>query len=84
MAMNRVQFQPGLSMIEFLDRYGSEDKCEAALVESRWRLGCLTGVIWRPMRQDSSSSALPVVPVTPRYLRRNKRVSNSQAHSEVG
>ena len=32
MAMNRVQFQPGLSMAEFLDRYGTEDKCEAALV----------------------------------------------------
>ncbi len=36
MAMNRVQFQPGLSMAEFLDRYGSEDKCEAALIASRW------------------------------------------------
>ena len=36
MAMNRVQFQPGLSMAEFLDRFGSEDKCEAALAASRW------------------------------------------------
>jgi len=36
MAMNRVQFQTGLSMVEFLDRYGSEDKCEAALAASRW------------------------------------------------
>ena len=36
MAMNRVQFQPGLSMAEFVERYGSEDKCEAALVTSRW------------------------------------------------
>src|SRR6202162_4644192 len=49
MAMNRVQFQPGLSMIEFLARYGSEDKCEAALVESRWPKGfacpaCNSGV----------------------------------------
>jgi ribosomal protein L37AE/L43A len=39
MAMNRVQFQSGLSMVEFLDRYGSEDKCEAALVASRWPRG---------------------------------------------
>ena len=39
MAMNRVQFQPGLSMTEFLDRYGSEDKCEAALVAARWPQG---------------------------------------------
>jgi ribosomal protein L37AE/L43A len=39
MAMNRVQFQPGLPMAEFLDRYGSEDKCEATLVASRWPNG---------------------------------------------
>ena len=39
MAMNRVQFQPGLSMAEFMDRYGSEDKCEAALVAARWSKG---------------------------------------------
>jgi ribosomal protein L37AE/L43A len=36
MAMNRVQFQAGLSMAEFLDRYGSEAQCEAALVAVRW------------------------------------------------
>ena len=39
MAMNRVQFQRGLSMSEFLDRYGSEDKCEAAVVAARWPKG---------------------------------------------
>ena len=39
MAMNRVQFQRGLSMAEFVDRYGSEDKCEAALVAARWPQG---------------------------------------------
>ena len=26
MAMNRVQFRPGLSMAELLDRYGNDDK----------------------------------------------------------
>ena len=36
MAMNRVQFQPGLSMADFMARYGSDDSCEAALIESRW------------------------------------------------
>jgi len=36
MTMNRVQFQPGLSMAEFMSRYGSDEQCEAALVESRW------------------------------------------------
>ena len=39
MAMNRVQFQRGLSMAEFNDRYGSNDKCEAALIGSRWPSG---------------------------------------------
>jgi len=39
MAMNRVQFQPGLSMTQFLDRYGSEDQCEAALIAARWPQG---------------------------------------------
>ena len=39
MAMNRVQFQPGLSMAEFMDRYGSEASCEAALIDSRWPMG---------------------------------------------
>ena len=39
MTMTRVQFQPVLSMAEFMDRYGSDDKCEAALIESRWPSG---------------------------------------------
>ena len=39
MPMNRVQFQPGLSMFEFLGRYGTEEKCEAALAQTRWPQG---------------------------------------------
>ena len=39
MAMNAVQFQPELSMMAFMERYGSDDKCEAALIESRWPAG---------------------------------------------
>jgi len=39
MKMNRVQFQRGLSMAEFMDRYGSDEKCEAALIASRWPSG---------------------------------------------
>ena len=35
MAMNRVQFQPGLSMSEFFERYGTKDKCEVVLFASR-------------------------------------------------
>lgn len=39
MAMNRVQFQPGLSLPEFLERYGSERACERALEHARWPHG---------------------------------------------
>jgi len=39
MPMNRVQFQPGLSMFEFHERYGTDEKCEAALAAARWPNG---------------------------------------------
>jgi len=39
MAMNRIQFQPGLSMPEFLKRYGTEAQCAAALEQARWPSG---------------------------------------------
>ena len=39
MAMNRIQFQRGLSMTEFLERYGTEEQCVAALEQARWPKG---------------------------------------------
>ena len=39
MAMNRVQFQRGLSMAEFMSLYGTDELCEATLVKSRWPQG---------------------------------------------
>lgn len=36
MGINKVQFQKGLSMVQFLERYGTEDKCHAAVVALRW------------------------------------------------
>jgi ribosomal protein L37AE/L43A len=39
MPMNRVQFQPGLSMAEFVRRYGTEQQCERALIDHRWPSG---------------------------------------------
>jgi transposase-like protein len=39
MPMNRVQFQPGLSMREFLSLYGTDKLCEAALIARRWPRG---------------------------------------------
>jgi ribosomal protein L37AE/L43A len=39
MTMNRVQFQAGLSMPEFFERYGTEAKCRQALEAARWPVG---------------------------------------------
>jgi transposase-like protein len=37
--MNRIQFQPGLSMPEFFRQFGTEAQCEAALEAARWPEG---------------------------------------------
>jgi len=39
MPMNRVQFQAGLSLPDFLTQYGTEAQCVAALERARWRDG---------------------------------------------
>lgn len=39
MAINRVQFQKGLSLAAFRERYGTEDQCLLALFHSRWPQG---------------------------------------------
>lgn len=37
--MNRIQFQPRLLMNEFLNDYGTEAQCVAALEKARWPRG---------------------------------------------
>ena len=39
MARNLIQFQPGLSLPEFMRRYATQAQCEAALESSRWSNG---------------------------------------------
>lgn len=39
MARNKIQFQPGLSLPEFLEHYGSETQCRHALFHWRWPKG---------------------------------------------
>jgi ribosomal protein L37AE/L43A len=39
MSMNWIQFQPGLSMPEFLRLYGRESQCRRALYRARWPKG---------------------------------------------
>ena len=39
MARNKVQFQKGLSEAEFEELYGTEEKCRAVVMASRWPNG---------------------------------------------
>lgn len=39
MAMNWVQFQRGLSLSEFMQHWGTEGQCEAAVLNARWPQG---------------------------------------------
>jgi transposase-like protein len=39
MAMNRVQFQPGLSLPAFIEQFSTEAQCEATLERVRWPHG---------------------------------------------
>ncbi|WP_373191157.1 transposase, partial [Halomonas sp.] len=39
MACNPIQFQPGLSLPAFLEQYGTEAQCRAALYQYRWPKG---------------------------------------------
>jgi transposase-like protein len=39
MAMNRIQFQKGLSMPDFIKQFGNESQCESALEQARWAAG---------------------------------------------
>jgi hypothetical protein len=54
MTPNHLQFQPGLSLNEFLQEYGTQAQCEAALEKARWPTGyhcprCQSGshcIVW--------------------------------------
>lgn len=39
MAKNKIQFQSGLSVIKFQQKYGTQEKCEKALFRYRWPEG---------------------------------------------
>jgi transposase-like protein len=39
MAMNSIQFQPGMSLSELFEEYGTEQQCEKVLEKARWPQG---------------------------------------------
>lgn len=39
MPINKIQFQPGLSLPEFFEQFGTEGQCQAALEQARWPAG---------------------------------------------
>src|SRR4030095_16028957 len=39
MGINRVQYQPGLPMLEFFDNYGTQERCEELVRAWRWPQG---------------------------------------------
>ncbi len=57
MAMNRVQFQKGLSLPQFLAKYGTQAQCEQALQRARWPYGfvcpCCAGTRAKRFRRGS-------------------------------
>ena len=65
MAMNRVQFQPGLSITEFMERYDSDPNCEAALIESRWPKGFVCPSCGGGHSSSATSRVPSVVLTTP-------------------
>ena len=67
MAVNAIQFQPGLSLAQFLRDYGTEAKCYRALYKSRWPHGfecsalAVIGVRDSGAKDACTTSAWPVV-----------------------
>ncbi len=62
MPMNRIQFQPGLSMPEFFEQYGSESRCEAALerLAGQRAFAVLAAVRRRIVYQNRSQTTLTI------------------------
>lgn len=58
MAMNRIQFQPGMSLPEFNRSFGSEAQCEQALMAARWPNGwrCPRCAPWRALQAGAPVS----------------------------
>lgn len=59
MTMNRIQFQPGLSMHEFFDLYGTEAKCQEALQAARWPVASSARTVAARLEPVSCATGCP-------------------------
>ena len=60
MPKNKVQFQRGMGLREFMDKYGTVEQCEQALFAWRWPQGFVCpecGHGWSPAQSDAVDSA---------------------------
>ena len=70
---NNLQFQPGLSLSEFLRDYGTQAQCEAALEKARWPAGYLCpacqsgshGIVWHGRVKTRSILTTPNKVISP-------------------
>ena len=58
MPVNRVQFQAGLSMPEFVERHGTEQQCRWALQAARWASGFVCPACGGPARTSFEREGL--------------------------
>jgi len=72
--MNCIQFQPGLSVLEFIQQFRTEAQCKAALFQARWPLAfvvlsaIMTNSVFRETKNGKTFNLTPVI-TKPRYCR---------------
>ena len=55
MARNKVQFQKGVSLNDFIKQYGTEDQCFDALYAWQWPKGFQCAVVGERLSKNRSS-----------------------------
>jgi hypothetical protein len=67
MSSQQIQFQYGMSILEFLTHFGTEAQCAEAIRRTRWPGGFLcprcTSQVGSASRAASASAVLPAYPV---------------------
>ena len=68
MARNPIQFQTGLSLPAFLEQYGTEAQCQAALFQHRWPKGfvCPECVIAQAVDCPEGTTSATAATIKPR------------------